>query len=99
MTPAATAVSPRWLARRLEQSQRPAAETKQLRLTVSFADDLPETLVTDRRLLERTLGMVVENAIRTTAAGEVLIELGGSASGGLEIRVRDGAPSVPAALT
>ena len=93
--PSATEVSTRALARRLEQSQRPAAEKKQLRLTVSLEDDLAETVVVDGRLLERILGILVENAIRTTASGKVMIELGRPAAGNLEIRVRDGAPAVP----
>ncbi len=95
VTPSAAEVSPLALARRLEQSQRPTAEKKQLRLTVRFDDDLADTLLVDGRLLERILGILVENAIRATASGKVVIELGRSTSGDLEIRVRDGAPAVP----
>ncbi len=95
VTPSTTDVSPRALARRLEESQRPAAEKKQLRLTVSLEEELAETVVVDGRLLERILGILVENAIRTTASGKVMVELGRPVAGNLEIRVCDGAPAVP----
>ncbi len=93
--PAATEVMPRQLVRRLGQSLRPAAEEKKLQLVIRSEHDLPDTLVIDGRLLERILAILVGNAIRTTASGKVVIELGGSTPGGLEIRVRDGAPAVP----
>ncbi len=96
MGASATDVSLRQFARRLEDTHRSAAEEKKLRLEVSCDDDLPGTQMIDGGLLEQILDILVANAVRTTAAGEIRVNFGGLPSGGLEIWVRDGAPTVPA---
>ena len=95
VTPKASQVSTRQLARRLERSQRSAAPERQSRLAIDCADDLPAVLTTDDRLLQRILETLVDNAIRTTTAGQVSIRFGRSPAGGLEIRVCDAASPVP----
>jgi two-component system sensor histidine kinase BarA len=71
------------LVRSLEQAHAPAARAKDLRLRVVVEPDLG-TIHTDRRLLAKALGNVLDNAIRYTDGGEVRVHV---ARVGPELRI------------
>jgi signal transduction histidine kinase len=83
-----------------EEQQRllPLAQTKGLRLAVEFPPQ-PVWLRTDRVKLMRVLSNLVVNAIKFTAAGEVVLSAAPLAEKGLLIQVRDtGAGMTPGSL-
>ena len=83
-----------------EEQQRllPLAQTKGLRLAVEFPPQ-PVWLRTDRVKLMRVLSNLVVNAIKFTAAGEVVLSAAPLGEKGLLIQVRDtGAGMTPGSL-
>jgi two-component system, sensor histidine kinase and response regulator len=88
------AVDPQALAEQLQQELEPQARLKGLDLRFSVAKDLPP-IETDRRLLRLVLVNLVENAIKFTDQGTVLVSLtcGKDAH---SFDVRDTGPGIPA---
>jgi len=83
-----------------EEQQRllPLAQTKGLRLAIEFPPQ-PVWLRTDRVKLMRVLSNLVVNAIKFTAAGEVVLSAAPLGEKGLLIQVRDtGAGMTPGSL-
>ena len=71
----------------------PRAEDKGLRFTLELDESLPDTLEGDAGKLGQSLGYLLDNAIKFTAAGEVSLRVGRGAEPGeglpLYIEVRD----------
>jgi PAS domain S-box-containing protein len=79
------------------QSLRPQAEAKGIALRIADADTTAMAIA-DRRALGQILINLVNNAIKFTAAGEVLVRLlPADAEGRLTISVSDTGPGIPAA--
>lgn len=109
----AGAVLPRWdvlplapLLRRLADDTAPQAEARGLRLALRLHDDGAAT-VTDAHLLERVLRNLLDNAVKYTQQGGVLLALrqrrarageeGGAGGASLRLEVWDTGPGIAAA--
>jgi hypothetical protein len=66
-----------------------AADRKELRLTVSIADDVPRLVVLDGRHLRQVLLNLLGNAIKFTTAGDVRLAVARAADDRLAFEVRD----------
>jgi CheY-like chemotaxis protein/signal transduction histidine kinase len=66
-------VDPRDVSGHLERVFAPLARDKGLAFEIVMADEVPETVFTDRRRLEQILNNLVGNAIKFTERGEITI--------------------------
>lgn len=60
----------------VEQAFKPQAEEKGLDFSVTLADDLPESIVTDAQRLQQILRNLISNAVKFTDAGAVSLSIG-----------------------
>lgn len=70
------------------------AESKGLRFSTAFADDLPETMHTDPMRLRQILNNLLSNAVKFTAAGEITLAVRPAGSD-IAFAVRDTGPGIP----
>jgi len=77
--------------------QRAHAAARGLALTLTLDRGVPRHLVCDRAKLLRVLDILLRNAVDASAGGAVRLQVG-AAPEGLELRVHDSGPGVPAAL-
>ena len=75
----------------------PRAHAKDLELACRFDERLPAALKGDPYRLRQVLTNLLGNALKFTERGEVLIDVGIDASGGLMVRVRDTGIGLPEA--
>mgnify|MGYP000075341888 FL=1 len=86
---------PRALIDKVIRAQLPTAEAKGLRLETRFADDLPERIVCDGTRVVQILNNLVNNAIKFTDQGQVLVSADRDGRM-LRIAVRDTGCGIPA---
>ncbi|MFB3776754.1 MAG: ATP-binding protein [Bryobacteraceae bacterium] len=80
------------------QTYTRSARRKGLALRCSFADNLPETVVGDEQKLQEILSHLLDNAVKFTERGAILVEAGGEPEGGrfiLSLSVRDTGIGIP----
>jgi signal transduction histidine kinase/CheY-like chemotaxis protein len=59
----------------VEATFRPLTAEKDLRFSVTIADDVPRTLYSDQHRLQQVLRNLLSNAVKFTAAGEVRMDI------------------------
>lgn len=83
-----TQIDPTDSIRRVVDSVRPAAESKGLGITAKVPVDFPRAIETDEACFGRIVDVLVDNAVKFTDSGSVVVELSESSTH-LEVRVRD----------
>ncbi|WP_343034090.1 HAMP domain-containing protein [Aurantimonas aggregata] len=63
------------LTQHMERTFRQIAADKNIGFTISFADDVPETVKSDEKRLQQIVLNLLSNAFKFTAAGEVTIDI------------------------
>ncbi|MCZ2097967.1 MAG: GAF domain-containing protein [Anaerolineae bacterium] len=76
------------------EQMRPLAEEKNIRMRLALAADLPLIYV-EPDMIERVVGNLIDNAIKYTPDGGVIVISTASSGGEVFIRVKDTGPGIP----
>ncbi len=89
-------VSIRAFAQRMERNFRHVAQEKDLRLTVTIAEDTPASIASDEGKLEQITNNLLGNAFKFTSEGAVDVTFSSAGQGYLAIDVADSGIGIPA---